>query len=256
MENNKLNRNSSEDLLSVQNAFLNNISHEIRTPLNAIIGCSEIISMPDTDRETVGELSQQLRKHSNYLLKMLDNIITLSKLESGLIKCNPSKFDLVFLFSYIYHSSRSLVATDISKRDRVSYVMENHLGDTPIYVWADDTIICQMVNALVDNAIKFTDDGKVTLSVSISADNAKSSSDYVLEVRVSDTGIGIPLEGRDSIFTKFRKLSPDPARIFDGAGLGLALVKTFSQMVNGTISYESEPGQGSVFTLRIPVVRC
>jgi len=256
MENNNLDIDCKGDMLRVQNAFLNNISHEIRTPLNAIIGCSEIISMPDTDRETVGELSQQLRKHSNYLLKMLDNIITLSKLEAGLIKCNPSKFDLVFLFSYIYHSSRSLIATDFSKRNRVSYRMESLLGDTPIYVWADDTIICQMVNALVDNAIKFTDDGSVTLSVSIAADSEKSSSDYVLEVRVSDTGIGIPLEGRASIFGKFKKLSPDPSRIFDGAGLGLAIVNTFADMVNGCISYESEPGKGTEFTLQIPVVRC
>ncbi|MCQ2250092.1 MAG: HAMP domain-containing histidine kinase [Bacteroidales bacterium] len=251
----KLNITGNDDMLRVQNAFLNNISHEIRTPLNAIIGCSEIISMPDTDRDTVAELSQQLRKHSNYLLKMLDNIIILSKLESGLIKCNPSKFDVGFLFSYIYHSSKSLVATDSTKRGRISYRLENNLGDAPVYVWADDTIICQMVNALVDNAIKFTDDGSVVLDVRISADSGKLSADYVLEVTVSDTGLGIPLEGRDTIFGKFKKLSPDPSRIFDGAGLGLALVKTFANLLNGSVSYVTEPGKGSVFTLKIPVVR-
>lgn len=247
---------TSEEAQEIQNAFLNNISHEIRTPLNAIIGCSEIISMSDTDHETIAEMSTQLRRYSNYLLKMIDNIVIISKLSNGLIKVSPSKFDLSFLFTYIYNSTKSLLVTDPSKRDRINYRLINNLGPTPTYIWSDDSIICQIVNALVDNAIKFTDDGSVTLSLSLIADSKGNGSDYILQASVSDTGIGIPEENREMIFEKFRKISPDPNRLYDGAGLGLAIAKIQTEMLNGKLSFTSKCGQGTEFTLRIPVVRC
>ncbi len=244
------------ELQKLQNEFLNNIMHEIRTPLNAIIGCSDIISMPDTDRETVGELSVQLRRYSNYLLKMIDNIITVSKIQSGLIKVAPSKFDIVFLATYIYHSSMSLVMTDPDKRGKIKYTLSNTLGDKPVFIWADDTLICQTVNALIDNAIKFTDEGSVQLSFQLKADHNKNASDYILEIRTTDTGTGISPENSQLIFEKFRKISPDSSRIFDGAGLGLHIARALTSMMQGTLEFTSEPGAGTQFVLRIPVVRC
>lgn len=256
MDPNKIEQIPENELLMLQNAFLNNIMHEIRTPLNAIIGCSDIISMPDTDRETVGEMSVQLRRYSSYLLKMIDNIVIMSKIQAGLIKVSPSKFDVLFLATYIYHSSRSLVVTDPAKNGKVSYTLVNNLGDKPVLVWADDRMICQVANALVDNAIKFTDEGSVRLSAAVTAHQGKNESDYILEIKVSDTGTGIAPENGEIIFDKFKKVSPDPSRIYDGAGLGLAIAKAQTEMMNGSLTFKSKVGEGTEFTLRVPVTRC
>ncbi len=246
------------ELQKIQNAFLNNISHEIRTPLNAIVGCSDIMSMPDTDKETMAEMSQQVKRHSQYLLNMLDNILNISKLESGLFMERPNKFDLGFLFSYIYFSTKSLLMNDRVKRDNVTYQFISHLDVTPLYVWADDSIICQMVTAIVDNAIKFTDIGTVTLAVSYQVSDIPGSgpSDYNLVVDVEDTGWGIAPENQSLIFEKFRKVQPVDNRIYDGAGLGLAIVKNLAKVVDASIYLESEPGKGTKFRLKIPVVSC
>ena len=241
-----------EEALKMQNAFLKTISHEIRTPLNVIVGCCDVLSQPDCDTETREMLVLQLKRSVRYLVEFCDNAAFINSLESGTVTPHPNQFDVVFTLDFIFNSTKSLLKSD--KRASVCYVMNNNLGNGEhIYLFGDDSLMYRAMSLIVENAIKFTDEGSITLSASFQ--KAKDGRE-MLEIQVADTGIGIPKEYFKDIFLKFWKAPQNGSKIYGGAGLGLSIVKLIVDLLDGEISLISEVGKGSVFSVRFPVTRC
>ena len=243
----------AEDADKLKTAFLNNLSHEIRTPLNAIVCCSDIISMPDTDPSTYGELSEQIKKSTRYLLNLVDNIIAISKLESGNTTIVTKPTDLVFLFKYIFEYNKANLAHDETKRRNIQLIFNNQIKEHSLKVSSDENFLRQIVSLLVENAVKSTEHGTVSLSVNIEKNETEQE---LLHIEVKDTGIGISQEDQKIIFEKFRKAANMGQKIYDGAGIGLAIIKKQIGMLNGNIQLESKLGVGSKFTVTIPITRC
>ncbi len=241
-----------EEALKLQTAFLKTISHEIRTPLNVIVGCCDVLSQPDCDNETREMLVVQLKRSVRYLLNFCDNAAFINSLEAGNIQPHPNEFDVIFTLDFIYNSTKSLLVAD--KRNAVCYVLNNSLGDSqPIHLYGDDSLMCHAVTLIVENAIKFTEEGTVTLSAKFHTANDGRE---MLEFQVADTGIGIDKEYHQSIFNKFWKVPQTGNKIYDGAGIGLAIAKQIVEMLDGEIILESTLGIGSIFTARFPITRC
>lgn len=240
-------------LLKIKTAFLNNLSHEIRTPLNAIVCCPDIISMPGTDRATHVELSEQIRKSTRYLLNLVDNIINISKLESGNTTIETKPTDLVFLLKFIFDYNNAILARDENKRQNIKLLFDNQIHEHSLKVSSDENFLRQIVSLLIENAVKFTEHGTVSLSANIEKDADKQE---LLRIEVKDTGIGISQEDQKIIFKKFRKAAHLGQKIYDGAGIGLAIIKKQIGMLNGTIQLESKLGIGSKFTVKIPITQC
>lgn len=241
-----------EEALKLQTSFLKTISHEIRTPLNVIVGCCDVLSLPDCDSETREMLVVQLKRSVRYLLDFCDNAAFINSLESGSITPHPNEFDVLFTLDFIYNSTKSNLKA--KRNNAVCYVMNNSLGkSTPVHLYGDDSLMCRAMVLIVDNAIKFTEEGSITLSAGFCT--AKDGRD-MLEIQVSDTGIGIPREYHNDIFQKFWKAPQTGSKIYDGAGLGLAIAKLIVDLLDGEITLQSEVGKGSVFSVRFPVTRC
>ncbi|MCR5455426.1 MAG: hypothetical protein K6F33_10605 [Bacteroidales bacterium] len=249
--NTSIDPNVHEEALKLQTAFLKTISHEIRTPLNVIVGCCDVLSLPDCDNETREMLVVQLKRSVRYLLNFCDNAAFINSLEVGNIKPHPNVFDVIFTLDFIYNSTKSLLVAD--KRNAVCYVLNNSLGDSQaIHLYGDDSLMCHAITLIVENAIKFTEEGTVTLSARF---HTSSNGTEMLEFQVADTGIGIDKEYHQSIFNKFWKVPQTGNKIYDGAGIGLAIAKQIVDMLDGEIELESTLGVGSIFTVRFPITR-
>lgn len=243
--------NVYEEALKLQTSFLKTISHEIRTPLNVIVGCCDVLSQPDCDSETREMLVLQLKRSVRHLVDFCDNAAFLNSLESGSVTPRPNEFDIFFTLDYIYNSTKSLLKND--KRSSVCYVMNNCLGSNgPLHLYGDDSLMCRAVALLVENAIKFTEQGTITLSARFihTLDNR-----LMLDIQVADTGIGIAKEHHNDVFKKFWKAPQTGDKIYDGAGLGLAIVKLIVELLGGDIRLKSEIGCGTTVAVRFPVTR-
>ena len=242
-----------EEALKLQTSFLKTISHEIRTPLNVIVGCCDVLSQPDCDSETREMLVVQLKRSVRYLLDFCDNAAFINSLEAGSVKPRPTEFDVIFTLDFIYNSTKSLLKA--KKNNSICYVMNNSLGDNtaPVHLYGDDSLMCRAMVLIVENAIKFTEQGTITLSAGFCTDKDGRE---MLEIQVADTGIGIPKVYHRTIFQKFWKAPQNGSKIYDGAGLGLAIVKLIVDLLEGEIALVSDVGVGSTFSVRFPVSRC
>ncbi len=240
-----------EEALKMQTAFLKTISHEIRTPLNVIVGCCDVLSQPDCDTETREMLVVQLKRSIRNLLNFCDNAAFINSLEAGSVTPRPNLFDVLFTIEFIYNSTKSLIVAE--KRNAVCYVLNNELGSGHVRFYGDDGLICRAVTLLVENAIKFTEEGTVTLSAGFCTERDGME---MLEIQVSDTGIGIDKEYHADIFKKFWKAPQTGHKIYDGTGLGLTIVQGIVELLDGTVHMKSEPGRGSTFSVRFPVTTC
>jgi signal transduction histidine kinase len=220
--------------------FLANMSHELRTPLNAILGFNEMIL-----GEIYGELSPDLREpltdiqnSGKHLLRLINNVLDLSKIEAGRMELAPTDYAVQDLVERVRASLHPLA-------------LEKGLGfaasvpeDIPL-AYGDAGRITQCLTNLAGNALKFTRQGRVEISVELQGDR--------LVYRVRDTGIGIAKDKLDSLFTEFRQGDVTVASEFGGTGLGLSISKKFVEMHGGRIWVDSEPGKGSVFSFEIPL---
>lgn len=221
--------------------FLANMSHELRTPLNSIIGFSEVL-----EDKSFGELNEKQEKyirniHSSgkHLLQLINDVLDLSKVEAGKIVLQYEEFSI----SEILRSIKTVVKTAVDKKN-LSFDMEidEHLTS----VNADKQKFWQIMINLLSNAIKFTPQGGKIKVVA-------KGIDRILQVSVTDTGIGIKPEDQSRIFTRFQQINSKATREYAGTGLGLALTKKFVEMHGGKIWVESEFGKGSTFTFTIPL---
>lgn len=241
----------AEDADKLKTAFLNNLSHEIRTPLNAIVCFADLIAMPETDKKSAAEFSEQIKKSNRYLLNLVDNIINISKLESGTITLENSPLDVVLLLKYVFDYNLELLKNDENKYDNVNLLFNNKITTKSLYIYSDESFLQQIISILIENAIKFTEKGYVQLSANVEFTAADTAN---LIIEVSDTGIGISPSDQIVIFEKFRKGAT--SEFYNGAGVGLAIIKKQIELLNGKISLQSQLGKGSTFTVVLPVKLC
>ena len=226
--------------------FLANMSHEIRTPLNAIIGMTTIATgSKDIKRKNycLGKISGA----SAHLMGIINDILDMSKIEEGKFELSCTEFD--------FHAMLQRVASLFEFRLREKEQHLNLITDPsiPSRIITDEQRLAQVITNLIGNAIKFTpDEGKITLESKILTRNGEGS-DCVMELRVTDTGIGISKEQQAKLFHSFVQVDSSISRKFGGTGLGLAISKKIVEMMHGGIRIESEMGHGSSFIVTIKV---
>jgi len=221
-----------------KSAFLATMSHEVRTPLNGILGMAQAMAF-DSLPPNQSERLEIIRRSGQNLLDILNDVLDLSKIEAGKLDLDIQEFDLEALIDRT-HETFSALALQNGLTLKV-YVREQAKGTYR----GDPLRIRQVLNNLTSNAIKFTDRGEVRILV----ENIEGE----LNIRVTDTGIGIPAEIQEHIFNKFEQGDLSPSRRHGGTGLGLSICRDLVQLMKGQITVQSLPGSGSCFCVRLPL---
>jgi PAS domain S-box-containing protein len=236
-------RDDAREALRTKAAFLAAMSHEVRTPLNGIIGLSNILLETKLDAEQ-HEIGVLLRDSSEILLRLVNDILDLSKLEAGKVRLEESDF----VIHRVCHTALSLLALQ-AERKGLSFCF--HLApDTPEIIHGDAGRLRQVLLNLLSNAIKFTEHGSVALSV---APATAADGRPVLEFRVQDTGIGIPADQQERLFLPYEQGDARVHAQYGGTGLGLSISRNLVELMHGTISMQSRPGHGTTVTVALPL---
>jgi PAS domain S-box-containing protein len=227
-----------------KSSFLAKMSHEIRTPMNAILGITEIQLEDDSLSPTTLEALNKIYVSANLLLNIINDILDLSKAEVDKLELIPNKYDVA---SMIYDTVQLNVVQFSSKVVDFELDLDPNI---PIELFGDELRIKQLLNNLLTNAFKYTDKGKVKLSIHSEWKN--ENPDVMLIFNISDTGQGMTEEQKNKIFDEYARFNLEVNRAIQGTGLGMSIVKHLIQMMNGEISVESKVGEGTVINVKIP----
>lgn len=226
-----------------KSAFLANMSHEIRTPLNGVIGLAQAMgrdALPEVQRERLAVI----RRSGETLLSLLNDLLDLSRIESGRLDLEDGVVDVELLARGACEAFGALAADK-------DLLVELDVAEAARGLWrGDPTRIRQILHNLLSNAVKFTDRGRVAVRVFL--DDGPTGT---LVLQVADTGAGIPLDRQSGLFERFVQADASTTRRFGGSGLGLAICREIAELFGGDIALESVPGEGSTFTVRLPLTR-
>ena len=230
-------RKKAEESDHLKSAFLANMSHEIRTPMNGILGFVDLLTSPEFEPEDQESFVSIIKESGNRLLETINDIIEISKIESGQIAYHESEIDLVEVMSY--HQSFFSQEAD-SKGLKLIY---NDNNISSLKIKTDKPKLDSILSNLIKNAIKFTTEGTIEFGFSLNENR--------INLMVKDTGKGISRENQDAIFERFIQEDNSYNRGHEGSGLGLAICKNYANLLGGDIDVESEPGKGSTFYVSI-----
>ena len=226
--------------------FLNHMSHDLRTPMNAIVGFTDIAMKRKPDKE-VENCLKKIRQSSEYLMTLINDVLDISRIESGKLEYKPVPTDLRDMINTVL----SIAKGYMENRDLNLYVSREKLK-TP-YVMADELRIREVLLNIISNAVKFTKDGG---TISFAAENAPGNDEnhIIVRYRISDTGIGMSEEFQTRIFDEFSQENGGARTSYKGAGLGMAIAKQYVNLMGGKIEVSSRQGVGSAFTVEIPLL--
>ncbi len=237
-------KNYSEALLKSRGQLISTVSHDLKTPLNTITGYSELFQNSDLSEKQKYYL-QQITSSSYFISHLVDDLLDYSKLEAGKLPMDNLPFSLD---NIILESANAAKQLHIHKDVDLIIALPDKIKNS--YYESDPLRIRQIINNLVGNAFKFTENGKVEIRVT---EVERYNTTSLIQIKVIDTGIGIPHEKLESIFEEFIQAEDDTSHKFGGSGLGLAISKKLTGLLNGSLKAGSEIGKGSVFTLRLPL---
>jgi signal transduction histidine kinase len=226
-----------------KSAFLANMSHELRTPLNAIIGYSELLAedaQSQQQEQFVADL-QKINKSGRYLLKLINDILDLSKVEAGKMKLTPQDVRVEPIILQVVETLKPILSNN---GDELEVRCAENLGT----VYVDPTRLSQVLINLVSNAIKFTENGRITLDAK---PQRKDQKDWIV-MRVTDTGIGMSKEKLSRLFQSFNQVHDSGHAKYGGTGLGLAISRHMCRLMGGDITVDSQEGVGSSFAVWLP----
>ena len=238
-------KNMLEQLVRANEAksqFLANMSHEIRTPINGILGMDNML-LKECKDEGLREYAKNIQSAGQSLLSIINDILDISKIESGKLEILPIKYELFSILNDCYNLTKA-------KLQEKPLEFEIQINENlPSWLYGDEVRIRQIINNFLSNAVKYTKQGKVTFCLDY---EQKSSEQILIIISVADTGIGIKEEDLGKLFTSFTRIEEKRNRNIEGTGLGLNLTKNLVDLMGGEVLVESTYGKGSCFTARIP----
>ena len=237
----KLEKSTADASNKAKGEFLAQMSHEIRTPINAVLGMNEMILRESHD-ERILDYSRNIRTAGKTLLSLINSILDFSKIEDGKMEIIPAKYDTVSMINNLINS--------VSERARAKGLTFTVNADPqlPCMLIGDDVRLTQVIVNLLTNAVKYTDQGTVTLDIGFREETVE---DLLLTVSVKDTGIGIREEDMDKMFMSFSRLDELRNRHIEGTGLGMAIVTRLLELMDSELHVESVYGEGSTFSFSV-----
>ena len=223
-------RNKAEESDRLKTAFLANMGHEIRTPLNAIVGFADLLPVVQDENDR-NQLIAEIQANNSKLLRIINGLVGMSEIEAGARSLSMTAVDLNQLFTEM--AAKSQPSTDVP--------ILTHLPEAQMLIHSDREVLTEIVDQLMQNAIKFTTSGSITLGYDVEGDQ--------IRIWVLDTGKGVAKADQERIFERFVKVD----EYIPGTGLGLSVVKSHATHLNGTVGVESELGKGSRFWVLLPI---
>jgi len=237
-------KEKAEEMNRLKTNFLANMSHEFRTPVNGILGLVQVINQEYKEDSNLIEHTKLITRSANRLLNTITGIIEISRKESEgkyikLSEVHPNKIieEITPLFQVM------------AENKGLKFIINNNSVECIIKV--DENIFIQILNNIIGNAIKFTDNGEVVVEI---IQTIKQNDKQYLSITIKDTGIGIAEDFQEKIFNPFEQESQGYARQFEGSGLGLSIAKKYTELFGGIISFSSKKGKGTIFELAFPCV--
>jgi len=236
-------KEKAEESDKLKTAFLANMSHEIRTPMNVIIGFGELLKNPNLTAEKRKLYINWINSNSKHLLRVIDDIVDISKIEANQLKIEPEEFSLNGLLTELFINYQREIK--LIRKSNIQLCIEKAFDDFRNYIYADETRLAQVLSNLINNALKFTEKGYIEFGYMLENKNT-------LKFYVKDTGMGILKEQQEIIFERFRQAEIDHIKTYSGTGLGLTISKRLIELMGGKIWIESKFQQGSTFYFTIP----
>ncbi|MFH2144102.1 MAG: ATP-binding protein [Bacteroidota bacterium] len=232
-------KEKAEESDRLKSVFLANISHEIRTPMNGILGFAGLLQKPGLGTETQVNYINIIEQSGHRMLNIINDIIDISKIESGQVVVNNTNTNINEIFIELYEFFKPE-----AENKGLNFIYKNFLNEKNLLISTDRAKFAQIITNLLKNAIKYTDTGSIEFGFIVNEND--------IECFIKDTGLGIAADLTEAIFDRFRQGDYALNRAYEGAGLGLAISKAYAELLGGKIRLVSEHGKGSVFHFTIP----